>query len=225
MSNASPLSINQARQIQLELAKQVQYSELPSRIKTIAGFDIAYIKSKNTLIAGMVVLEYPSLTPIACKLISGNITFPYIPGYLSFREAPALLDLIKRFGEPVDIFVIDGHGLAHPRGLGIASHIGVVAGKPTIGCAKKILVGKYDEPPDHKGGVSDIVYHDRVVGCAVRTKDHTKPVFISVGHLTDLSQNVDLILSCATRYRIPEPTRLAHLEVTRRRHEIQAERD
>ncbi len=224
MSNALPLSIKDAREIQLELAKQVIYSELPSKIHTIAGCDIAYIKSQNKLIAGMVVLEYPSLKPIRETLISKNITFPYIPGYLSFREAPALLELIGRDEIPIDIFVFDGHGLAHPRGLGIASHIGVIIGKPTIGCAKKILVGKYTEPSAYKGGISEIIYRETIVGCAVRTRDNTKPVFISVGHMANLAQSVQLILSCSRRYRIPEPTRLAHQMVTQRRKKIQTER-
>jgi len=224
MSNASPLSIKEAREIQFELAKQVSYSELPSNIKTVAGFDIAYIKSQNRLIAGMVVLEFPSLKPIRDTIISRNISFPYIPGYLSFREAPALLELIRMHPEPVDVYVFDGHGLAHPRGLGIASHIGVVIGRPTIGCAKKILVGKFKEPALQKGAFSEITYHDKTIGCAVRTRDNTRPIFVSVGNLAKLNQCVKLILNCTGRYRIPEPTRLAHNKVTKRRREIQAER-
>jgi len=224
MTNVSPLSTKNAREIQFELAKQVKHSELPANIKTIAGFDIAYLKSQNKLIAGMVVLEFPSLRPINETIISKDITFPYIPGYLSFREAPALLDLIGMYQDPIDVYVFDGHGLAHPRGLGIASHIGVVIGKPTIGCAKKILVGEYQEPLAFKGSISDIIYKQKTVGCAVRTKDNTKPVFISIGHLTNLAQSVNLVLSCTGRYRIPEPTRLAHLRVTNMRRKEQSER-
>jgi deoxyribonuclease V len=223
MSDASPLSIDEAREIQLELAKQVSHSELPSTIRTIAGFDIAYMKSLNRMIAGMVVLEFPSLTPIGETFIFREIEFPYIPGYLSFREAPALLELIRMNTLSVDVYIFDGHGVAHPRGLGIASHIGVLIAKPAIGCAKKKLVGKYDMPAASKGARSDVIYRDRVVGCALRTRDNVRPVFISVGHKTELGPAVDLIMRCTGRYRIPEPTRLAHNMVTRKRIEFQAE--
>jgi deoxyribonuclease V len=126
-----------------------------------------------------------------------------------------LLQLIDSFAETIDVFIFDGHGLAHPRGLGIASHIGVLTDHPSIGCAKKKLVGAYDEPAGNKGATSDLIYKDKLVGKVLRTRDRVKPVFISAGHRVNLDDAVALIFKCCTRYRIPEPTRLAHQYVTR----------
>jgi deoxyribonuclease V len=163
----------------------------------------------------MVILEYPSLELFENHQIEDKITFPYIPGYLSFREAPAILQLIELYAKNVDIFIFDGHGIAHPRGLGIASHIGVLADIVTIGCAKKKLIGTYQDPGIEKGAASDLVYKDNVVARVLRTREKVKPVFVSVGHRVNLDQATDLIQSCCTRYRLPEPTRLAHQLVTK----------
>ena len=214
------ISIDRAKSVQIDLAKKVTTKKLPSSISKIAGFDVAYLKNENILIAGMVVLAYPSLSIIASHILKGPISFPYIPGFLSFREAPALLNLIEEYGSDVDVLLFDGHGIAHPRGLGIASHIGVLTEKCSIGCAKKRLIGTFNMPACDKGSTEDLIYKDRKVGMVVRTKNDIKPIFISVGHLAELDSAVRLVLSCCRGYRLPEPTRLAHLTVSKAKQEV-----
>ena len=160
------------------------------------------------------MLSYPSCSIIDSHIIHGPIEFPYIPGFLSFREAPALLKLIETYGKDVDVLVFDGHGVAHPRGLGIASHIGVLTEKCSIGCAKKRLVGTCQEPVANKGAATDLIYKNMLVGKVLRTRKNVKPVYISIGNLTELDGSVKFILSCCHGYRLPEPTRLAHNAVS-----------
>ena len=209
------LSVKQARAVQIELAARISYQSIPNHIRRVAGCDVAYSKENQQLIAGMVVLAYPSLSIIDTITITESITFPYIPGYLSFREAPALLNLINKYPDSIDLFLFDGHGIAHPRHLGIAAHIGVLIDKPTIGCAKKRLVGYFDPPGIEKGCMSDLIYNDKVVGRVVRTKQNVKPLFISIGNAVDLEGAVDVVLRCCSKYRLPEPTRLADIEVAK----------
>jgi deoxyribonuclease V len=213
--------IKQAKVIQETLAKKVIINRLPSPPASVAGFDVSYFKDRNILIGGMVIMSFPSLKVIYTKIKTNPVSFPYVPGYLSFREAPVLLDLITDTNASIDVFMFDGHGVAHPRGLGIASHIGVWIDKPSIGCAKKKLVGDYDPPGDRRGYQSVLVYKGQVVGSVVRTKSGTKPVFVSIGHRVNLPESIALILSCCTKYRIPEPLRQAHRLVTTYRKELE----
>ena len=209
-SHSWNISLEEAKNLQKNLAKKVSGRNLPSKIKHIAGFDVSYLKEKNILIAGMVLVDYPSLKFKDRFILTDSIQFPYIPGFLSFREAPVLLKLIEKHFHLADIFIFDGHGVAHPRGLGIASHIGVLTEIPSIGCAKKKLVGNYILPEPDKGTRSDLIYKNEIVGTVLRTRFNVKPVFVSVGHMVNLDQATELILNCTTRYRLPEPTRLAH---------------
>jgi deoxyribonuclease V len=204
------LQLEDAKFLQNKFAQKIFICPLPAVIKTVAGFDVAYLKEENILIAGMVLIDYPSLEIIDSFVITDKILFPYIPGYLSFREAPGLLKLIEKQPDRADIFIFDGHGIAHPRGLGIAAHIGVLTQKASIGCAKKKLVGHYDIPGGKKGNYSKLVYKNKVVGNVLRTRDNVKPVIVSVGHKVNLAGATDLILRCTTRFRLPEPTRQAH---------------
>lgn len=204
------IRLTEAKQIQKSLAKKVKQRVIQKSIRIIAGFDNTYHRTENISIAGMVVLAYPSLRIIDKVVHEQPVSFPYIPGYLSFREAPALMSLITSYIKPVDVLIFDGHGLAHPRGLGIASHIGVLTGRSTIGCAKKKLVGEYELPGNDKGNSSELVYKENVIGRVLRTKTNVKPVFISAGHMITLDQACEIILNCSGGYRIPEPTRLAH---------------
>jgi deoxyribonuclease V len=213
--------IQQAKIIQQRLAQQIIICKLPKPIKKIAGFDVSYLKSRNMLIGGMVVMNSPELTVLETIIQTAPVSFPYIPGYLSFREAPVLLDLITSFTRKIDVFLFDGHGVAHPRGLGIAAHIGVLINKPSLGCAKKKLVGEFDPPADHRGATSNLIYKGKIVGQVLRTKTGTKPIFVSVGHRLTLHQGVDLALSCCRRYRLPEPLRQAHQLVTTWRKEYE----
>jgi deoxyribonuclease V len=213
--------IKQAKVIQEKLAKKIIVCKLSKPVKRIAACDVSYLKSRNMLIGGMVIMDWPGLNIIETVIQTNPVTFPYIPGYLSFREAPVLLALIARFKRKIDIFMFDGHGRAHPRGLGIASHIGVLLDKPSLGCAKKKLVGAYDQPADRKGASAHLTFKGKIVGRVVRTRAGTKPVFVSVGHRITLRQGVELILSCSRKYRIPEPLRQAHQLVTAWRREYE----
>ena len=204
------INLDEAKKLQNSLAQKIKICRLPKNIKRVAGFDVSYLKEKNLLIAGMVIIDYPSLNFYNSFVITDQISFPYIPGYLSFREAPALLKLIEKYHQQADIFIFDGHGIAHPRGLGIASHLGVISNKPSIGCAKKKLVGDYKLPFYKKGSYTELIFKDSTIGNVLRTKDKIKPVFISVGHLVSLEEATQFVLSCTGKYRIPEPTRLAH---------------
>jgi deoxyribonuclease V len=208
-------TIDEAKNIQRQLAQNVSICKLPSTIRVVAGFDVSYLIDRNILIAGMAALDYPSLNILDSRIITDSIVFPYIPGYLSFREAPALLRLIAEYKKEIDIYVFDGHGLAHPRGLGIASHIGILIEKPSIGCAKKRLIGTYRMPATARGSKSNLMYQGKIVGQVIRTKTNIKPIIVSVGNQANLDQATDLILNCCTKYRIPEPTRQAHLLVSK----------
>jgi deoxyribonuclease V len=137
------ITLNEAKVLQNSLVKRIKFCHLSSNMKRVAGFDVSYLKEKNTLIAGMVIVDYPSLNFHDSFVITDQINFPYVPGYLSFREAPVILKLIEKHNHLPDVFIFDGHGIAHPRSFGIACHIGVLTDKPSIGCAKKRLVGEY----------------------------------------------------------------------------------
>ncbi len=204
----------EAIKIQNQLAQNVVFQDIPNNISTIAGFDVSYSYQNNKMIAGAVILEYPSLKEIDRYFYIKEITFPYIPGFLSFREAPAIVELINKNFINTDIFFFDGHGIAHPRGLGIASHVGVLLNISTIGCAKKKLVGDYEIPENSRGSYSNLVYKENIIGKVLRTKVHVKPIYISVGNLLILENLSQFVLNCTKKYRLPEPTRLAHLAVT-----------
>jgi deoxyribonuclease V len=207
------LTFKEAREVQNILARKVKTKKLTGQIKSIAGFDVTYLPDLKLLIAGMVILTYPALKNITTKVNIDKIRFPYITGYLSFREAPPLLQLIQECKHDIDIYLFDGHGIAHPRGLGIASHIGVLINKPTIGCAKKKLVGEYGALESNKGAFSNLVYNNKIIGKVLRTKNNVKPIFISVGNLVILEDIIPIVLNCIDKYRLPEPIRQAHLLV------------
>ena len=200
--------------IQKNLAEKVLSRPLDRLVKIIAGADIAYIS--NTAYAGVVLLEYPSLETIAEFTLKAEIQFPYIPGLLSFREAPALLQLFQKVSPTPQLVMLDGQGLAHPRKLGLASHLGLFLDCPTIGCAKSRLIGRHSDPTAEKGSSTPLIdNHEQTIGAVVRSKEGCKPIFVSVGHLIDLDNAVRWTLNCVTRYRIPEPTRRAHLLVAK----------
>ncbi len=183
-------------------------------IRYIAGTDISFNKFSTTVFAGIVVLTFPALQPIAYSLVKKEVTFPYVPGYLAFREVPALLDAWQLLLFKPDVLVLDGHGIAHPRRMGIAAHFGTLIDHATIGCAKKKLYGRYEEPGPARGAYSPLLdKQGGVIGNVLRTKEKVKPVFISPGHRTDVATSMDIILPCVRRHRLPEPTRLAHQAV------------
>jgi len=205
----------EARNIQDRLSRLVEITPLKKAVHCIAGADIAYSARDNWLIAGVIVFTFPHLDIIEQVWAEGEASFPYLPGFLTFREAPTLLAALARLRHDPDIIVLDGQGIAHPRRLGLASHIGVILDIPSIGCAKKRLFGKYTEPGEQKGEYTFLYHKEEIIGAALRTKSRVKPVFISVGHKVDLEGALQIILACTGKYRLPEPTRQAHILVNR----------
>jgi deoxyribonuclease V len=204
------VSVIEAQRIQQRLRRHIQVGTYVHDTHYIAGADIAIAPATSTIYAGVVVLDYATLDVVERKSLVSSTDFPYIPGLLSFREAPALLQVFAQLDTTPDVIVFDGQGIAHPRGLGIASHMGLLLDVPAIGCAKSRLTGRYEEPPPHRGAHTPLHGgHGQVLGAVLRTKDRTRPVFVSVGHKIELSQALDILLHCHRGYRIPEPTRLA----------------
>lgn len=224
------LSYAEARRVQVELAGRVEFVPLEREPEIIAGLDCAFSPDGKRTFAAAVVLKVigsPSgqagqperleFELIETATAEQETRFPYIPGLLSFREAPVCLEAVAKLSLQPDLFMIDGQGVAHPRRLGLASHLGLFFDKPTIGCAKSRLVGKFDEPGAEKGAWSPLRDGGETIGAVVRTRSRVKPVFVSVGHKCTLEDAVRITLACATKYRIPEPTRLAHQAVSRLR--------
>jgi len=215
--HAWDVSAKEAIQIQQQLrAKVVPHGKVGTP-NLVAGADVAFVD--DTVVACVVVVSFPKLDVVETVVHKEKVTFPYIPGLLSFRETPALAQAFGKLHHEPDLIFIDGQGLAHPRAAGIACHIGVILDRPTIGCAKSLLFGTYKEPKEARGSVSDLRDDGGdVIGAVVRTKDSVQPVFVSIGHKIDLAQAIELTLACGKGYRIPEPTRQADLLADRAKH-------
>ena len=214
--HAWDISIKDAPGIQKQLAGKVLLRGQRKTPEIVAGADISFGKFSSRAFAGVVLLKFPSMEVMGEFTAEGGLTFPYVPGLLSFREAPILLELFKKVCPDPDLIFFDGHGLAHPRKLGLACHMGLFLDCPAIGCAKSKLIGDYEEPEREKGSFSLLLDTDKnLLGAALRSREGCKPIFISVGHKIDLKTAVQRTLECTTRYRIPEPTRLAHNLVTK----------
>jgi deoxyribonuclease V len=180
-------------------------------IPRIAGCDIAYSNTTDDLMATVVVLDYPGLNVIEQAVVHARTTFPYVPGLLSFREAPAILSAICQLRVLPDIFMVDGQGIAHPRGFGLASHLGLWLDRPCVGCAKSWLIGDYLEPGRNAGDSEQLRIQDLIVGSVVRSADNAKPVFVSPGHRIDVAGATELVRRTLSGYRHPIPTRMAHI--------------
>lgn len=211
------LSPAQAVALQKELRHQIRIEPFLKPVRTIGGADISFNKYEETVYAGIIVLSFPELKEIGRSTVISKTSFPYIPGLLSFREIPSLLKAWNQLEMKPDLMVLDGQGTAHPRRLGIATHFGLITGVPSIGCAKSLLTGKFDTLPETAGSTSLIYDENEVIGAALRTKNNTNPVFISPGHRINLDQSLAFINQCVSGYRIPEPTRKAHLLVNQLR--------
>jgi len=209
------VSYEEARRLQRELAPRVKLSPLPERIGLIAGADMAFSKAHDLFFASVVVLTFPALEAVEERSVWMRSRFPYIPGLLSFREGPAVLRALEAIERRPDVVLFDGQGLAHPRRLGLASHMGLWLGVPTVGCAKSRLTGRSREPGLKRGDWTPLTDAGEVIGSVVRTRARVKPLFISPGHLCDHAGARRVTLHCCTRYRMPEPTRQAHLAVER----------
>jgi len=199
-----------AREIQLELASQVAQVGSVTSPRLIGGVDISVNRWTGTGKGAAVVLSYPDLEIVETKVVTDRIAFPYVPGLLSFREAPLILAALEKITVTPDLIMVDGQGMAHPRRMGLASHLGLFLGVPTIGCAKSRLCGECEEPGSEAGSYADLTDKGEVIGAALRTKAGVKPVYVSIGHMIDLPSAMRWVLACCRGYRLPEPTRLAH---------------
>lgn len=212
-----PKTVQAAIGLQRQLAVAVQCEPIGGSVKTVCGIDCAFDLAHNLAIAAAVVLLYPQDQVIETASAACPIGFPYVPGLLSFREAPACLDAIKKLQTRPDLFIIDGQGIAHPRRLGLASHLGLWLDCPTIGCAKSRLCGTCEMPKNQKGDWTALTLDGQTIGAVVRTKVNTKPLFVSVGHRCLLEEAIDWTVRLASRFRLPEPTRQAHLAAERQK--------
>lgn len=209
-----------AAALQHELRELVVECPLPPSAQRIAGADMAFSSDGRRCVAGVVVWDRFHRHVVEEAVASRAVRFPYVPGLLSFREAPAVLAAARKLTCRPDVWMLDGHGRAHPRRFGLACHLGVLLDQPTLGCAKSRLCGQHPEPGRRRGARTLLRDGEEVIGVVLRTRDAVKPVFISVGHRTTLDDAVNLALECGTKYRLPEPTRLAHQLVTRARADL-----
>jgi len=205
------LSPAQALDIQRRLAAQVSRSSEVTTPHFIAGVDMSAGKAQGMATAAVVVLNYPELKVVETKVAQGKLDFPYIPGLLSFRESPLILVACERLSITPDLILIDGQGIAHPRRMGLASHLGLFLDTPTIGCAKSLLCGTHEVFGEKPGSYAEVIDEGETIGAALRTKLGVKPVYVSIGHKVDLQTAIYWVLECCRGYRLPEPTRLAHL--------------
>ncbi|HEV7904195.1 MAG TPA: deoxyribonuclease V [Pyrinomonadaceae bacterium] len=209
------LSPREAVELQKRLRERVRLEPLGREIETVAGADISFNKFSPVLYAGIVVLRLPSLEVLEEVGVVGETKFPYLPGLLSFRESPPLLEAWAKLKCEPDAVMFDGQGIAHPRRVGIASHVGLLINRPTFGCAKSILVGRHEELAEERGSWQPLIdpKNRETIGAALRTKTRVQPIYVSPGHLIDLAGAIDLTLRSDGGYRQPEPTRRAHLLV------------
>ena len=200
----------EAVKIQQELRDKVVKEGRPSCVRLVAGVDVDF-PNRDTARAAVVVLGFPKLELVEKQVAEIPVTFPYIPGLLAFREAPSCLAAIQKLEHEPNLFIFDAQGYAHPRRMGLATHLGLFLDRPSIGCAKSRLVGRYQMPGNRVGDGSDLIDGDELIGTVVRTKPNTKPLFISVGHNISLDEAVKYVLLCTKRgNRLPETTRFAH---------------
>jgi deoxyribonuclease V len=206
--------IARAQALQAQLRRRVRTSGGPRRVKLVAGADLAYQGDGSRAWAAVVLWSPADCSVVETVTVSGRPGFPYVPGYLSFREGPLLLRAFKRLQRTPDLVLFDGQGIAHPRGLGLAAHLGVLLDLPSVGCAKSRLVGEHDEPGPRRGDWAPLLLEGRRVGAVLRTRESVKPLWISPGHRMGVPQAVRWALACC-RTRVPEPIRLAEQAVNR----------
>ncbi len=200
----------------------LQDDGLADPLRTVAGADISYGRGSDLFFAAVVLMSYPELTLLEEATLSARVSFPYIPGLLTFREGPPLIAAFAKLNQPPDFILFDGQGIAHPRGIGLAAHLGLIFDLPAIGCAKSRLVGTHAPVGEKRGDWTRLINQEKQVGAVLRTRDRVKPVFVSQGHRIGMEKAVALVLACCRGYRIPEPTRRAHLAVNRLRMEHRA---
>ena len=205
------VSTAQALEIQQRLAVQVSKRSEVTTPRFIAGVDISAGRGEGRATGAVVILNYPELRVVETRIAQGKLDFPYIPGLLSFRESPLTLAACQKLTITPDLILVDGQGIAHPRRMGLASHLGLFLNKPTIGCAKSLLCGSHEAPGAEPGNYAEVVDRDETIGAALRTKLKVKPIYVSIGHKIDLQTAIYWVMECCRGYRLPEPTRLAHM--------------
>jgi deoxyribonuclease V len=207
-----PTDLEGARAVQEALrGRVVTEGGPPNPLRRIAGIDVHYAPERGLAWAAVAVLDARTLDLVESALAAVPVSFPYVPGFLSFRETPAVLAALPLLSAPPDLLMVDGQGLAHPRRFGIACHIGVLTGLPAIGVAKSRLFGSHDEPGPARGSAVPLRHRREVIGTVLRNRDRTNPLFVSVGHRIDLESAVELVLATTRGRRLPEPTRIADL--------------
>ena len=212
LAHAHPWDVlpREAIAIQEQLRRYVIQTDQFGEIHTVAGVDVGFEDNGRVTRAAVVTLQFPSLQPLETAVARQPTRFPYVPGLLSFRELPAVLAAMQQLRQPADIYLCDGQGYAHPRRLGIASHLGVLTGFATIGVGKSRLLGSHAAVADRRGAWQPLMDRDEVVGAVLRSRQGVKPIYVSCGHRVCLDSAVRLVLACTTRYKLPETTRLAH---------------
>jgi len=206
-----------AIQIQERLKARVVLSNGFQQLSRIGGADVAFSRKRNKVYAVLVVLDYVTMSALEMVSGEGPARFPYIPGLLTFREGPVLMEVFNRLRKWPDLILFDGQGIAHPRRLGLASHMGLLLNTPSIGCAKSPLRVQFKPPKRERGSLSKMMYGHEQVGVVLRTRDGINPLYISPGHMVDLPTSVKVVLDCGRGYRLPEPTRIAHIQVSQMR--------
>ena len=212
--HAWDVDVAEAREIQLGLADRVVQHGCLDAVELVAGVDISGVNSEGVSRGAIVVLRYPDMEVVERSVVTMRVEFPYVPGLLSFREMPLIIAACRLLGTTPDLFIADGQGIAHPRRLGLASHLGLILGVPSIGCAKSILCGAHGNLGEERGYRAPLIDDEEIVGAALRTKRGVKPVYVSIGHMIDLDEACRWVLLCCKGYRLPEPTRLAHQEAS-----------
>jgi deoxyribonuclease V len=209
-SAAWPRTVAEARAVQVALRGRVVTVDRLGKVRHVAGVDVGFEQDGAVTRAAVAVLSFPALKLVEHAIARQPTRFPYVPGYLSFREIPAVLAALRKLKTKPDLLLCDGQGLAHPRRFGLACHLGLLTNIPSIGVAKSLLIGEHGALPQKKGSWAPLQDGQEVIGAALRTRDGVKPVYVSIGHRMSLATAIDYVLRCTTKYRLPETTRTAH---------------
>jgi deoxyribonuclease V len=219
------LAPREAMRLQESLRERVELEDRFGEIRYVAGADVAFDPATEVAFGGIMVYHFPGLEEVERRMARRKLRFPYVPGLLSFRECPVLLAAFARLRTEPDLILIDGHGRAHPRRFGIACHIGILFNKPTIGCAKSLLVGEHRQPGERAGSTAPLMLEGERIGVVLRTRDHVRPIYVTTGHRVSLDSAVALVQQCVDGLRIPKPTREADHYVRELRRAYQISRE